>query len=601
EQVTGGLSHSLARSQLTTTSHLQWGRNKRITLNVGGTETTRGKKRTCNSSVRITTPYDGYETIQAVTSYVNDGKSMNVDNELNWSNKKITFGFDASKEDRRDRVQGSIYLTSPYENFEDLKLSASHYAIEKRLHDDLELRSGSDVLFGVKTNGHWKSLKDISSDVELTTPVTGYRNVKVVFSHNGDASGFTENLNVGVETETKFDATLKGRLDSLHDFQAEVVISTAVKSYESLKGEVTHLLSEKALKSHVEWSVNTEKTTIDLNGQYTETRNSRNVRGSLIASSPITDYEAMSVTFSHELRADKMNNLIEMKRGDEDFSLVQELSITDILNFNHKIDVVHSWREYLPQISISNVQSSTTGSFFHDSKMTLNNDKFASISTSYQNKQKKLGNEVEAMVKYETEEGIIFYVGGKHEDDTKNFKPKITVRWNRNSKDEKMELATVVNFESAKKIYGRLTLSSTMEDYESSMLEGEYNLENHKKTAQITFTCPKNHQYRLTGKVDTYKKSAIVKFFSPIENLRRLTFAGSYSVDTNMKGDVSFQWSSTKRVELSGSVVNEDDKKAVAVTFSSPFEKYEKLIFAADSDTSKERKTGEVSFEFGPD
>ncbi|KAG1669606.1 Apolipophorin [Nymphon striatum] len=509
--ISGSLNHRLSSTQFTTTGNFKWTPTEAISFNVGGSGIKSRNKQICKVTVRIATPFSEYENIVSQLNFENDGTEMKSNGEMSWGYKKVTFGFDKSS--NNEKIDGSVYLTTPYSGFESLKFTGYH------------------------------ELQKVS-----------YKNM------------FEVQVN-----EDKYTIKMSGKMKP-KILEAEVEIYTPIEEFKSFQSKFTHKMSGKESEYHLEVTPNEEKTTVDLKTEYKSGRKIT-FNWELTSKSPLIDNKQLTISGKHQTQTGSLTNLLKYKLGWKKVVLDHSFQYSSMLNFHNKIEFSHPWKNDYPQLALENRQVVSDSYASSKHTLTFDNSEFWDLKGEYRTDSSRIN----ANFNLEDNNGKIFSVTGLYPFDDNSYNPSLNLAWRQDSKTNNMLVSAAWNLYETSRRDGEIRFTSSLEGYESLVAKIEYDLENHNKNARIVLS--KNDES---------------------VSLTELVLEGSYVYDRNMNGDISLKWAPSKKVGISANLVKSDEKVVTSISFSSPFESYEKLIFTGMYDISKKKKTAEMSLEYAP-
>lgn len=169
-----------------TNGELSWAADKKLTgeLNIEKTKAT----------VTLTTPFDGYRSVKAETSYSARGLSGTLNGKIAWDgNKQIILQIigDANQPDRL--VTGKITLTTPFRGLESLTANLKYNVVGDKhtTNADFSWARGRQIAVGVtmthQLNGWYLTN---SGEVTVTTPFSGMRSGRIRWQHQNTADSW---------------------------------------------------------------------------------------------------------------------------------------------------------------------------------------------------------------------------------------------------------------------------------------------------------------------------------------------------------------------------------------------------------------------------
>lgn len=538
--LSGNINHKYQTNHITSTGNLKWARDQEVSINIGGSQMKNGKNNICKATVRINTPFRDYYNMQSTVNYEFDGEKRKTDVEVQWPSKKLNFGFDGSHKSTKysTKCDVNMYFKSPYNGYKDVSLSANYHREQSMFESNAKLILDMPTQWAIETNAKYQSWDN---------------------------------------------------------FEVEGTIETPNSMYKKMEGKMTHKKTESQVNTYIEGIINSRKSSADLTVKY-ENDNRKVLDWKVVCTTPLEEYSKVVLSGKHQYQRGIMTNILKYKSGWRKFVLEQTLSYSDMLNYRNKIKLSHPYRQY-PQLTLENTQTVQELLKTHKIMLSTDDSKYWKVTAEYKKEQ---GSSVAVMLDVEDHDGAIFLVEARHATKSDTITPSLHVTWRNDSKTDNVYLVGTWNGYQMAKRNGEIRFTSSLKDYEAMALRFDYDVESEAKSARIAFTRPDDNVISLSGKIDTFKKSGILTFASPFKKFEELILEGSYVYGSSMRGDVGFQWGPTKKTELTGTLMRTDNEGAVTVTFSSPFESYEKLIFSSNYDVSKDVKTMTTTLRYGP-
>ena len=150
--------------------------------------------REIGGSLRITTPFVGFENF--VVEMQHEGTWNDFNNELTWNlndrpyTVKNIFKYVAN----RNKLVISCTVTTPIQEYESMMIKWNHEGNLRKFDANGELQVGDAVTTLVFTLETGDSIR---AELDMTTPIEGMRNLKVILRHNGDSwTDFTTDLDI---------------------------------------------------------------------------------------------------------------------------------------------------------------------------------------------------------------------------------------------------------------------------------------------------------------------------------------------------------------------------------------------------------------------
>merc|ERR1719239_340127 len=273
-------------------------------------------------------------------------------------------------------------MNSPQELLGSSKLTLSH---EYNNMAEKIIASFNDKT--VSIDGSLNLNNDISGDIKVTTPITGYKNLGLKFKHRGQINNFHSEVSVDYADNKSINGQIDFTANGIKNIRLSTELNTPQELLGSSKLSFNHNYNNMAVKT----IANFNDKTVSIDGSL---KLNDDIAGDIKVSTPMTGYKNLGLKFVHR---GQINN----------FHSEASVDYSDYKNINGQIDFTSNGIE---NVRIS-AQLDTPQELLGSSRMTFNhkyndmtvktiasfNDKTASVNASL-----KLNNGIDGEVKVST-------------------------------------------------------------------------------------------------------------------------------------------------------------------------------------------------------
>ena len=242
EDVSSNFVYDISTNGLKTNGEVMWAADKKLGTDF---ELKYGKD-SAELIANAKTPFAGYKTLKASSSYKWQKNKLDTNLEASWEAKKISLATSSSLDIAQHSLQGRAILTTPFSGFELTEISVKH-----------------------KDNG-----ATFNSNIDVSWSKGQKASAAFKMDHQANSKTFAN----------------KGEISLSGPFR---VFKTAKTSWD------TQILSSN-VRIHAEIEADKQRGIFDVQGAHQLTGNTRkiNISGSL--TSPVTNFESISITYNRE-------------------------------------------------------------------------------------------------------------------------------------------------------------------------------------------------------------------------------------------------------------------------------------------------------------
>lgn len=200
EQLGASFVHDQSSNNFKTNGEVFWAANKKITGELSADRTKAG--------LTLTTPFPGYQSIRADSTYSLHGRSGQLTARVQWDGGRqmsLLLSGDANQPDRL--ITGKVTFSSPFQKFENLAANFRHQITgdKHQTTADFSWARGQQVALTASMT-HQRNGLEIANSGELTvtTPFSGYRINKLRWSHQNAGEMFKCKHELELEQGRKF-------------------------------------------------------------------------------------------------------------------------------------------------------------------------------------------------------------------------------------------------------------------------------------------------------------------------------------------------------------------------------------------------------------
>ncbi|XP_076346984.1 LOW QUALITY PROTEIN: uncharacterized protein LOC143245065 [Tachypleus tridentatus] len=514
---------------------IQWDVQKKISFDFDGKHALENNKRTCSIKAEVATPFTGFESALTNIVYTNDGRNVNIDTEMNWNYKRVSFGMQGSNKNTyyNTNVNGKVYFTSSFRGYENIECSGLYESYRQTFKANIEAILPGRQKVSVSSEGTFRSISDATVKLLATTPIHNLERISFDFSHK-----FSDNLKT--------------------------------------VGEITY---------------GNRKITMDLSGTHSISYGERRLNGALVVTTPYVGFEEVKITIAHDTnQQDRYNSRLEASYDRNVFQVMHTFTLQDSLNFQTQLEIFTPFENFR-SAKIITKQSFHSDAFKHNTNFILNRQAPVDILVEFLNEHDRKGQDIKARFKLLTPSDIFqsLLIQATYEDNDREYKPRLEIQWN---DSKKITLDGYLANDRMQRVEGSIIYSSPFYGYEKVTLSGMYDLTSENKTGELSFEYApqENGKLSLSGFLfaDRRTGEANLIFRSPIRNYEKLIAYGKYISGRNEKsGEISFQWPKDQKMKVYTEVSYGRNDIKSSVSFNSPFQGYEAFRAEANIDQNK--------------
>ncbi|XP_023229314.1 uncharacterized protein LOC111629660 [Centruroides sculpturatus] len=576
-------------------SDAQWDIDQKVSILMDGKQTFDGYNRICEVVMQGSTPFRGYENLYSKITYKNDKRTASVDGEATWGYRKISGGISgAIKSNSNNRnLEGKLYITTPFQNFENFQVTATHLDEKQR----------------------FKSL------IEVVLP----RNSRTI--------------------------TLKGqgKLSSISDAELNLSLTSPFKNFERISTEIVHRINGDRLRTIGEMQYGTYKITGELTGTHSTGNRAYNTELYFQAVTPFRGYEDIKASVVNNRKDYSFLTILQLNFNQDYSKLQNKLKMDNILNFEEELQITSP---YIRNILINVKQEYRKGHFKHILDAKQGRERMRT-EAEYINSSPNYGNNIELKIKatspFETLRSLD--IDGSFDSNGRSYTPKVTILWNGSNK-----IAAEANLlnNRYKRMETRGTITTTFNGYEFYSASGSYDITTQKKSMELnlqwdsrenkqisskgSFVGDRNSgqvelnvktpgdDYNLNGdyvlnereksfnleyqygwkKIQMKAKRAVTSegsemeflFTSPYKSMEKFALTEGHAFgDNTINGQTSVQWNE-KKIFLGAEFIRDGPRGSLRITFKSPFQGYELALLEVKGDLYSARKTLDSFFQW---
>lgn len=170
--------HDQSASNFKTNGEVSWAANKKISGELSADKT--------KATFTVTTPYDGYRSVKAETTYSSRGLSGNFNAKVEWDNRQMTLLLTGDANQPSRLISARIQFISPFNGFEQLSANFRHTGNGPTYQTtaDVSWARGRQVSLAINMN-HQRNGYTLTNrgDIVISTPFNGYRSNKLSWNH----------------------------------------------------------------------------------------------------------------------------------------------------------------------------------------------------------------------------------------------------------------------------------------------------------------------------------------------------------------------------------------------------------------------------------
>merc|ERR1719239_202406 len=240
-----------------------------------------------SGDIKVTTPITGYKNLGL--KFAHRGKINNFHSEASVDyadNKNINGQIDFTANDIKN-IRISAELNTPQELVGSSKMSFNHN------YNDMTVKTIANFNDEtVSIDGSLQLNNEISGDLKVSTPITGYKSLGLKFAHRGQINNFHSEASVDYAENQNVNGKIDFAADGIESIKISAELNTPQELLGSSKMSFNHNYNNMAVK-----------TIANLNGQAVgidgALKLKDDISGDLKVSTPIRGYRNLGLKFSH--------------------------------------------------------------------------------------------------------------------------------------------------------------------------------------------------------------------------------------------------------------------------------------------------------------
>merc|ERR1719239_744175 len=240
-----------------------------------------------SGDIKVTTPITGYKNLGL--KFAHRGKINNFHSEASVDyadNKNINGQIDFTANDIKN-IRLSAELNTPQELVGSSKISFNHK------YNDMTVKtiaSFNDET--VSIDGSLQLNNEISGDLKVTTPITGYKSLGLKFAHRGQINNFHSEASVDYYNNKNINGQIDLTANSIKNIRLSAELNTPQDLLGSSKMSFNHKYNNMAVRT----IANFNGKTVSIDGSL---KHNDDIFGDIKLSTPITGYKNIGLKFVH--------------------------------------------------------------------------------------------------------------------------------------------------------------------------------------------------------------------------------------------------------------------------------------------------------------
>lgn len=573
----------------------QWDVDQKVTVLIDGKQKYDGYKRICDVVMQGSTPFRGYENLYSKLTYTNDGNSASIDSESTWGYNKMSGGISGSikSNSNNNNLEGKIYFNTPFKNFENFQVTATHFNEQQRFKSFIEIQLPRNPrTITLRGQGKWSSINDVELNLLMTSPFNNFKRISA---------------------------------------------------------EIVHRINGNNLRTIGEVQYDNYKMTGELTGTHSSSRRSYNTEIYFQGITPFKGYEEIKASIVNNRREYNFLTILQLTFNQDNSKLQNKLRMDNILNFEEDLQITSP---YIKNIVVNVKQEYTNGNFKYILDARQGRERLR-VEGEYINRSPNYGANVELNVKaatpFETLRSL--NIEGTYDSNGRSYTPKMTIQWNGPNKI--VVEGNLLN-NRYKRMELRGSFTSPFSGFEYFSVSGNYDITTQKKTMELnlqwdvrenkqitskgfvfgdqnggqlelTVKTPEqdyslngnyvsssreksaNLEYQYGWRKITLKTKHVISndgseieviFTSPYKSVEKLILTEGHAFGDNIiNGQTSVQLNE-KKIFLGAEFIRDGPRGSLRITFNSPFRGYEVVMVEVKGDLYSQRKTIDGFFEW---
>lgn len=195
EEITASFKHKYSPNQMSASGELTYAPNKKIegdfTVNL------RSGWASVDANAKLRTPFPAFKVMTYELDYAQESNTFRANTKGMFNRQSI--GLVVSGAATLPNIDGSVTLTSTFDNFKEIVLSGSHVDTGRKCHTEADLTWATGKKITLNYNGeHSRSGYHLNSngDLTITTPFKQYRSNKITWRHSNDAGSLKHHTEI---------------------------------------------------------------------------------------------------------------------------------------------------------------------------------------------------------------------------------------------------------------------------------------------------------------------------------------------------------------------------------------------------------------------
>ncbi|KAH9366847.1 hypothetical protein HPB48_018454 [Haemaphysalis longicornis] len=529
---------------------LRWAEGKVLSAEVNGAY----GRGTLNAKAEVLTPVPGYEMITASFDHAHTPESLN-------------------KNGAKGSVDGKVRITTPFRGAEEVTSQLAFSNNGRKTIADFQATRNADKFATGFAVGLKKSRYDVSREMKvyLSSPIYGYENLEATGSYSSNPEKFNVIVSARLPYEKRVSLRSENKLGP-YGFESLLHIQLPIRNYERINLEVSHTANNRNAKTTGLFIIGPQKFTLDASGDYVFARDNHEIKGTMVITTPIRDYQRINIDLRHTRSGLTYETSVKGTSETSSLTLDHNLMIRDIGNFEHSLNLVTPFPA-LPILIIKNKNQVQRGSAYHNSEVEWSNRRKVVLTFDGSARQSRYANEMEGKMQLSTpwRSLNLANIRANYNANSQQIEPKITVEWNRNS---------FISMEGSLKnsgystVQGSVALTSSIRPIEAITLNAKYDVATEQKYGEVSLQWDPRPQNKLTltatGSLKPTQADIDLSLTTPIRSYERIQLIGNVAAEkAGINGKLSLS-SSHKKYELITDIKNTRSGSSFDIALNTP-------------------------------
>ncbi|GFS10552.1 microsomal triglyceride transfer protein large subunit [Elysia marginata] len=287
-----------------TETHLVYGNGK-----VSSSKTVITFKPRPGFSITIKSPTEGYEEMMASASYDNSWPKFELNSQAKVG-RKTQFSMDASFDATND-ISGSVAMKTPIDGFKDIGMSFSHAGNSQKFDCEgkVTYMDGQDI--SGKVSFYKYMWRRVAASAELSTPFRGARSTKAEINYEDNSISISATAALEYGRKQKIDGNLK--LTYSPSYDALLTINTPFYDYRTIRAQGSLDITSPSYSAG--YSINYGYNTVYSASGKLNLYSVDNVDGSLEIVLPIQGIEYTKADYQHKYDSSRVDGSMSLTYG----------------------------------------------------------------------------------------------------------------------------------------------------------------------------------------------------------------------------------------------------------------------------------------------